>query len=200
MDKLQFLTQLRKGLEKLPEADIEKSIAFYAEMIDDRVDEGETEEAAVAAMGNPLDVAATIVDELPAVPKAIIKSKTKSKTLNWILLVVGSPIWLSLALAAASVLFAVYLTIWALVVTVWALAVALLVAAPLALVTFLICVAYGYFWVGIWELGGGLIVAGIGIFCLYGALKASAALIDVSKRYVLKVRSWFLKKEIAHEL
>lgn len=200
MNKQQFIDELRKGLAKLPDMEADKSLAFYSEMIDDRIEEGEPEEQAVAAMGDPSVVAQAIVEELPAVPKAIIKSKTKSKTLNWILLIVGSPIWASLALAAAAVLFSIYLVIWCLVVTIWVLAIGLLLGLPLGMFVFGICVFHGEFWLGTWELGAGLMISGIGIFCLFGALKASAALMDVSKRYVLKVRSWFKKKETTNEL
>lgn len=199
MDKQQFIGELRKGLAKLPETEIDKSIAFYLEMIDDRIEEGESEEQAVAAMGSPLVVAQAIVEELPVVPKAIIKSKTKSKILNWTLLIVGSPIWLSLALAAGAVLFTIYLVIWCLVITIWVLAICFLLGLPLGLFVLGLCLYYGELWIGIWELGAGLVVSGIGIFCLFGAIKASAALIDLSKRYVLKVRSWF-KKEASNEL
>ena len=34
MNKHEFLAELRKGLSGLPKEDIEKSVAFYGEMID----------------------------------------------------------------------------------------------------------------------------------------------------------------------
>ncbi len=42
---------LRRALGKLPSYEVEQSIAFYAEMIDDRVEDGMSEADAVAALG-----------------------------------------------------------------------------------------------------------------------------------------------------
>ena len=42
--KQEFLLQLREKLSGLPQADIDERVAFYGEMIDDRVEEGLTEE------------------------------------------------------------------------------------------------------------------------------------------------------------
>lgn len=39
MNKQEFLGALRRGLLGLPEEDIENSVEFYSEMIDDRIDE-----------------------------------------------------------------------------------------------------------------------------------------------------------------
>lgn len=200
MDKNQFIGELKKSLAKLPESEIEKSIAFYLEIIDDRIEEGESEEQAIAAMGDPSVIARTIVEELPALPKVIIKSKTPSKVLNWILLILGSPIWFSLAFAGAAVLLSVYLTIWSLVVAVWIIAVSFLAGIPLGIFMYIWGLLNGQVWYGVWELGAGFVLSGIGVFCLNGAIKASGSLAEVSKRYIMKVRSWFKKKEPVNEV
>ena len=49
MGKQEFLAQLRKGLQGLPQEDIEERLTFYSEMIDDRMEEGLSEEEAVSA-------------------------------------------------------------------------------------------------------------------------------------------------------
>ena len=51
MNKSEFLGALRKGLHGLPQDDIEERLAFYGEMIDDRTEEGLSEEEAVSAVG-----------------------------------------------------------------------------------------------------------------------------------------------------
>ena len=48
MRKEEFLSQLESGLYGLPQADIDERLSFYAEMIDDRMEEGLGEEEAVA--------------------------------------------------------------------------------------------------------------------------------------------------------
>lgn len=52
MNKQEFLMRLREGLSGLPENDIEERLIFYSEMIDDRKEEGLSEEEAVREIGN----------------------------------------------------------------------------------------------------------------------------------------------------
>lgn len=194
MSKQEFLERLRAGLSMLPAAEAERSLSFYAEMIDDRTEDGQPEQDAVAAMGDPAEVARAIVAELPAIPKAIVKSKTKSHTLNWILALVLSPFWVTLLLAFACLAFAVYITIWALAVTVWVLAVGLLCGGPLGIAVAAYCLFIGQPVVAMWQLGSGLLLFGLGVFCLAGAKRASQWLVGASRRYADKVRSLFVKK------
>lgn len=54
MKKQEYLDQLRAALGCLPEGEIEESVAFYAEMIDDRVADGTDAPAAPSAPEPPL--------------------------------------------------------------------------------------------------------------------------------------------------
>lgn len=53
MQKTEFLDRLRAALADLPAEELEKTLGYYAEMIEDRMEDGMDEEAAVAAMGDP---------------------------------------------------------------------------------------------------------------------------------------------------
>ena len=48
MNKQEFLSALQNALAGLPKKDRQKTLAFYSEMIDDRMEDGMTEEEAVA--------------------------------------------------------------------------------------------------------------------------------------------------------
>ena len=48
MNKDLFMNELMARLSGLPQADIEERLAFYSEMIDDRIEDGMTEEEAAA--------------------------------------------------------------------------------------------------------------------------------------------------------
>ena len=73
MLKTAFLEALQSGLAGLPRQDIEERLAFYGEMIDDRMEEGLSEEEAVAAIG-PVD---RVVNEIIAqTPLTKIVKKT----------------------------------------------------------------------------------------------------------------------------
>ena len=47
MRKTEFLERLRAALNALPEEEAKKTIAYYAEMIDDRIEDGMSEEEAI---------------------------------------------------------------------------------------------------------------------------------------------------------
>ena len=60
MNKKAFLWALMDGLSGLPMEDIERSLDYYSEMIDDRMEDGLSEEEAVAAMGPVKEICAQI--------------------------------------------------------------------------------------------------------------------------------------------
>ena len=65
MRKTEFLERLRAALNALPEEEAKKTIAYYAEMIDDRIEDGMSEEEAVAGLGEPEAVAREILLDAP---------------------------------------------------------------------------------------------------------------------------------------
>ena len=65
MSKQEFLVQLRKGLSGLPQDDIEERLTFYSEMIDDRMEEGLSEEDAVYEIGDIDELISQIVADIP---------------------------------------------------------------------------------------------------------------------------------------
>ena len=122
MTKNEFLEQLRRGLSGLPMEDIDERLNFYSEMIDDRIEEGLSEAEAVSAVGSVSDIVSQILRETPLTK--LVKEKVKpAKPLKWwaiVLIVLGSPIWLSLLIAAAVIVLAVYVVLWSLDVSLWA--------------------------------------------------------------------------------
>ena len=65
MNKQEFLTDLRNALSGLPRREIEERVTFYSEMIDDRMEEGMSEEEAVAGTGTVEEVRTQIVADIP---------------------------------------------------------------------------------------------------------------------------------------
>ncbi|MBR4965050.1 MAG: DUF1700 domain-containing protein, partial [Lachnospiraceae bacterium] len=77
MNKAEFLMALRERLSGLPEEDFNKSIDYYTEMIDDRVEDGMSEEDAVACLGSMDEIITQILSEV-SLPK-LVKEKVKPK-------------------------------------------------------------------------------------------------------------------------
>ncbi|MBR4012700.1 MAG: DUF1700 domain-containing protein, partial [Clostridia bacterium] len=111
MNKKEFLERLREALRGLPQSDVDERVSFYSEMIDDRIEEGFTEEEAVSGIGDVNDISAQIISETPL--GKIVKEKARSgrslRAWEIVLLVLGSPIWLSLLIAAAAVVLSAYI-------------------------------------------------------------------------------------------
>ncbi|CAK7049329.1 MAG: hypothetical protein PEGG_02079 [Paraeggerthella hongkongensis] len=193
MNKSEFARELRRALGKLPSYEVEQSINFYTEAIEDRIEDGMTEHEAVAALGSVDAIAAQIIAETPPIPKAIAKANTGSRTLNIVLLAVFSPIWVTLALAFAIMVLSIYLAIWSVVVALWAAVIALLLCAPIGAFGLAWCATTGYPISGAWIFGCGLAGTGIGLFSWFGVLAASKGLIRLTHTFARWVKSLFIK-------
>ena len=95
MNKEQFLIELASALAGLPEEDIERSLEFYSEMIDDRIEDGLSEEEAVAALGSIDEIRAQIIKDTPLsrIVRECVKPTHKPGGFEIALLIIGFPIW-----------------------------------------------------------------------------------------------------------
>ena len=197
MNKQEFLGALKKRLSGLPKDEIEERLAFYGEMIDDRTEDGRTEEEAVAEIGDADEIAAQIIGEIPLtrLVKERIKPKRRLKTWEIVLIVLCSPIWLSLAIAAAAVFFSMYIVFCVLIIALWSVFVALIAGAITAVPTCIVTFAHGNAASGLMALSGGLILAGLCIFTGYGCKAATANIFVLTKKFAVSTKKCFIKKE-----
>ena len=115
MKKQEFLRELKKRLSRLPKKDAQERVNFYSEMIDDRMDEGLSEEDAVFAAGSVDKIAEQIISDRVEDKVCGEKAqKRKPKVWEIVLLIAGAPIWLP-------ILIAVFAVIWSIVITLWAI-------------------------------------------------------------------------------
>lgn len=111
MNRDAFLAAVAARLKGLPPADVQRSLDYFREMIDDRMEDGLSEEAAVAALGSPEEAAGRILEEtpLPRLVKARIKPSRTLRLWEIVLLALGSPVWLPLVLVGLLLALLVYL-------------------------------------------------------------------------------------------
>lgn len=199
MRKQEFLAQLRKALSGLPQDEIEERLTFYGEMIDDRMEEGLTEEDAVSAVGSVDEIVEQVLAEIPLVKiaKERIRPKKRRSAGTTVLLVVGSPIWGSLAIAAAAVIFSLYVSLWAVIVSLWAVFVSLAACALAGVLACVIFAAGGNGAAGLAMLAAGLICAGLAIFMFYGCRAATKGALVLTKKMAIWIKSLFIRKEEA---
>ena len=197
MDKQAFLTALRSGLSGLPQDDIEERLTFYGEMIDDRMEEGLSEEEAVAAIGEVSEIVRQAVADTPLakIAKERIRPKRRLKTWEIVLLALGSPIWLSLAVAAAAVLFAVIVSLWSVILSLWAVFASLAVSAVAAVPTGAFFAMGGHGAAGLAMLSAGLVCAGLTILLFFGCMGAMKGILRLTKKITLWTKDRFIKKE-----
>ena len=140
MTKQEFLKDLRKKLVRIHGVNADERIAFYSETIDDRIEEGLSEEEAVAEIPSVDEIAAGIRSELVQAKEEKAKKEKKETTRSEkILLVLGAPIWLPLLLAGFAVVFALYVVMWSVIVTLWVIEAVFFIFANLSKVLFVIC-------------------------------------------------------------
>lgn len=198
MNKSEFLNLLSIKLDGLPQSEIKKTIDYYDEIICDRVEDGMTEEEAVNAVGNIEDVVQTVMYEQPLqnLIKASVTNKTggSGKKILWIvLLFLGSPIWLSLAVALLSVMLSVYIVVWVMTGVVYVLAASFALSA----VTSIIAGAVSF---TMYPASTAICIIGMGLTCASFALLTGVSCrpvtkfsIYLSKLGVHAVKSVFIK-------
>lgn len=195
MRKQEFLDKLKTSLWAMPEADKQGSVDYYAEMIDDRMEDGLSEEEAVAAIGDLEEIVQQILGETPRPPVVVEAAKKQRKVEPWmiVLLVLGAPLWIPLVVSAVSVVFSVYVSLWSVVISLYAVFIALTASA-------LGCVIGSFFMIGsmaevsvAW--GAALLCAGLAILFLLMANLAAKGMIALTKLCWQGAKSIFQRKE-----
>ena len=182
MNKEQFLNALREKLSGLSPEDLAERLAFYSEAIDDRLEDGLTEEEAVAQLGAIEDIIKKIPGDVPTV--VTVKEKRRVNPLVIVLLILGSPLWLSLLLAAFCVVFSLYALVWSVVVMLWAVDVSVAAIAVGCLAGGVLLFVRGNVAGGFVCIACTLFCAGVSILGFYGCL------------YTTKGTAWLTKKSI----
>lgn len=197
MNKFEFLALLRERLSGLPEEDIERSLDYYGEMIDDHMEDGLTETAAVSATGPIDEIVAQIFMEisLPKLVKAKVKPQKALRTWEIVLLVLGSPVWIPLLLSTGCIILALYMILWSGIVVLYAGVVSCAAGAVSGISGAAAFVSTGYFLQAVLFLGGGLLFAGVTILFFLGTNQITKGAAILSKQILLGIKACFIKKE-----
>lgn len=179
MNKQQFLTEISSRLKGIPEHDIKKSLDYYSEMIADRMEDGLAEADAVSAVGSVEEIVSQILSE--STPLILPKTRRTPKIWEIVLLILGSPVWLPLLLAAAIVILAVYIVIWSAIVTLYSIDLSLAAGGILCTASAFILIASDYTVQAVLFFGTGLILAGISILLFFGFNQITKYTVILSK-------------------
>jgi uncharacterized membrane protein len=179
MTKSKFLIELASRIRDLSQEEAEQSLSFWSEAIDDRMEEGLSEEAAVAAMGSPDDIAREILLSQPI--SRLISRRSRRFSLSgmrlfWVLFLC-SPLLISAVAVVFSLLISAYAIIFSLLICAYAGIFSLYVSYLSVLVSFgagfiggiggfAISLVSGNVVGGLALLGGGLVCGGLFLLTL----------------------------------
>ena len=197
MTKQEFLAQLRLSLSGLPQDDVEERLAFYSEIIDDRMEEGLSEADAVAAVGSVEDIASQITAEIPLakIAKQRIKARRRLSALEIVLLALGFPIWFSLLVAAFSVVLSLYISLWAVVISLWAVFGSLVGGALGGILGAAFFATGGHGASAGALLGAAIVCAGLSIFMFFGCKAATKGCVVLARKMIIWIKKCLIRKE-----
>lgn len=197
MNKQEFLARLRKGLTGLPQGEIEERLTFYSEMIDDRIEEGLSESEAVSEIGAVNTVVTQILADTPLTKlvKERVKPNRVLKAWEIILLVLGSPIWLSLLIATFAIILAVYIVIWSVVIAFWSIVASFAACSIGGILSAVVFAFQGNSLTGVAMLSAGVCCAGLSIFLFFGCKAVTKGILFLTKKMALGIKTLFVGKE-----
>ncbi len=162
MNKNEYIAELRERLKKLPQAEAENAISYYEEYFYEAG--AQNEQRVIQELGHPSYVAAKIIGDYVSKDTAYDGSKPKKGFSKIGLLIAGifaAPIALPLAIAAASVVFALFITLFVLFVTFGALAIGFIVGG-IVMVGVSFTIIFTEFATALFFIGTGLLLFSLG--------------------------------------
>ena len=198
MLKEEFLDQLRRGMHNIPKKDIEESLSFYGEMIDDRMEDGLSEEEAVAQIGDLNEILAQLCSAAQSADNHTkqIRDKRKHKVWEIILLILGSPIWLSLLIAILAVFVSLYAALWSLLISFWAVEGSVIGCALCGFVLSVVLICEGNILEGCSYLGVGLVGTGLSVFLFVGCKFVTKCVLKFTKWIVMRFYHMVKKEQV----
>lgn len=195
MTKQLFLNELSAALHGLPREERYRTLSYYDELIDDRMEDGQSEEEAVESLGSPEQIAREILGE----EEPPVSTGTGRKVWMIILLVLGFPFWGSLLLAAAIVLLCVYICLFLPAFVLGVMALAFLAGALIGVVgtPFLIWdvgLLTGGLPAGLFQLGMSVALLGLAVLSALGFYFTGKATVKAGRAIWRWIRRSFSKK------
>ena len=195
MTKQLFLNELSAALHGLAREERYRTLSYYDELIDDRIEDGQSEEEAVESLGSPEQIAREILGE----EEPPVSTGTGRKVWLIILLVLGFPLWGSLLLAAAIVLLCVYICLFLPAFVLGVMALAFLAGALIGVVgtPFLIWdvgLLTGGLPAGLFQLGMSVALLGLAVLSALGFYFTGKATVKAGRAIWRWIRRSFAKK------
>ena len=200
MNKQEFLNELAAQLSSLSKNEIDKSIAYYNESIDDRIEDGMAEEEAVKALGPiPAIVENILYDmSIPTLMKAKVnesKDRAPNKGIWLALVIVGFPLWFPLLMAFIIVIMAIYVTAWSLIVSLYAVVFSFGIACFTGIIGGFAQCIFKSIPVGLCVIGIAIICGALSLFMIKPVYLITKKLIKLTTYSIRKMKSLFISRK-----
>lgn len=197
MNRAEFLNALREKLSGLPAEELEERLSFYAEVMDDRIEDGYSEEAAAAEIGTPEEIAAQIIAEIPLsrLVREKVGARKKRRTWQTVLLAVGAVVWVPLLIAFLAVIFSLYIALWAVVISLYAVCLALAAVGVCALPGAVLLAVRGNLPAAAAFLGAGIFCAGLAILMFFLCRGITKGVIKLTGYMIRKIKTLLFRKK-----
>lgn len=177
MTKREFFDALSDRIRSLPKEEVNRTITYYNEILEDYMEDGMTEEEAVAKLEDVDVIAQRILHSnepeqppysapAPYGEQAVPPREKKHTGLFVALAIVGFPIWFPLVMAFFSVIFSVIVSLFSIIISLIAIPVGLAAGAIGGVGVSPVLFYTGQTAKGFVMLGGGLICAALSIFSI----------------------------------
>ena len=168
MNKTDFMLQLNNALHKahVPQNEARDAVQFYAECVDERVEDGATEAEAIEGLGSIDSIVESVVADLPKAARGIGRLDSGNKALKVILLVLTFPVWGSILVSLALVAAALIAVLWSLLAAAAALWIACITAGLAGIAALVHGAANGAGQAGALGFGIGIALSGLAVVLL----------------------------------
>lgn len=197
MNKQEYLESIRSRISAMPADDVNRFMDYYSEMIDDRVEDGLSEEEAVADMGSPDAAVEQILEDMPLTKlvKGKIKPKHELKAWEVVLIVLGSPVWIPLLITAAVLLLTLWIVAFALLISFYAVVLSFVAAGIGGLICAIPLFIANSPYTAVLMLGAALIGIGIAILFVVSVKPVTVGIFKVCKASVNGIKRMFVKEK-----
>jgi len=202
MTKLEFLDALKARLASLPQSEIYRLTGYYAEMIDDRIESGMSEQEAVAALG-PMDsiIESIMYDmSIPKLMRAKVNEsqhKIGNKALWIILVIVTFPFWFPALMAFFGVVFGLFMAIWGVILALFAVVAALGVSGIGCVIGGIVLIFVRSVPVALCTIGTGFALIGVTLFLVKPITYIAKWLARGIAALARRIKSLFIRKKEA---
>lgn len=193
MNKGAFLDALEGELTKrrLSADEVRAAREYYADAIDERMDDGLSEQEATACMGSPVTCAQAAASETAPVPHLVRRFATRFALVNLVLAILTLPVWGMFVIAFLMVVASAYVTLFSLLLCTWIFFGCGILLGVASVVTFFSSLHAGVPFSGVFVLGVGMLSTGTALLLLPLVVWATQALVETIRLLGLRIVGLF---------